>query len=212
MTQVNNFQPTKERLQASSVLSSARSWGVKILSVDHALLYLRKLTKERSIAKQCPPVVKATTLNTPHLKIEDVSRKYKPLFTLYATFPAVCRLSRSAPLQSLPPPPWFEQWAEQQENQTSQKKAESSPQDKFQTSYNLPWLIGRRKSSYCECCRQVFTSLKEHLESEQHHRFAMDQSNYSTVDQVVAGMPPAFDSTVSHLSEEALKTADPSAC
>lgn len=193
-----------ERLQASSVLSNARSWGVKILSVEYALFSLKKLTKERCPARQRPSAVKVTVLKSPYLKIEDISRKYKPLFTAYETFPALCHLGRTAPLQSPPPPPWFEQWAEQREHKTREKKVQSSL-DKFRTtSHNLPWLIGKKKTSYCECCQQVFTSLKEHLRSDQHHKFAMTQSNYSMLDEVVAGMVPAFGSTVFQQSEETL--------
>ncbi|XP_039991979.1 uncharacterized protein dbf4b [Xiphias gladius] len=206
-----------ERLQGSSVLANARSWGVKILYVDDVLLYLKQLTREsfsmkhkrqeRTYTKQQGShVVKASALRSPYLKIEDLSRKYKPLHIQSMTFPSLCYLGQFSPFES--PPPQFENQTEHGENKTREnKKVESSIQDKSQTPVNCnpsPWRPRKKDASYCECCHLPFTNLEEHLQSDQHRMFVLDPSNYSVVDQLVAEMLPGFNPNPSQESEETL--------
>ncbi|XP_038154670.1 uncharacterized protein dbf4b isoform X2 [Cyprinodon tularosa] len=211
----------KERQQKSSVLSNARSWGVKILHVDDVLLYLKHLTREsfsakhrrpeKSSTKQSLPVVKATSLRTPYLKIEDVNRKYKPLHMQSLAFPSLYFLGRFSPFES-PPPPLFKQPSGQEHNKKREKKAEKSLQGKSQTPVSCnpsPWRLRKKDSSYCECCCETFTNLEEHLQSDQHRSFVLDPSNYKAVDQLVAEMLPCFDSNPPQESEERSPTPLP---
>ncbi|XP_069012406.1 uncharacterized protein dbf4b [Embiotoca jacksoni] len=207
-----------ERLQGSSVLSNARSWGVKILYVDDVLLYLKQLTRESFSAKSKRPErtsskqhslpcvkVTATSLRLPCLKIEDSSRKYKPLHIQSTTFPTLCYVGRFSPFEL--PPPRFEKQTEQGENKTREKKVESSIQDKSQTALSCnpsPWRQRKKDTSYCECCRQPFTNLEEHLQSDQHRTFVLNPSNYSVMDQLVVNMLPGFDPNPSRQSDETL--------
>ncbi|XP_037610336.1 uncharacterized protein dbf4b [Sebastes umbrosus] len=204
-----------ERLQGSSVLANARSWGVKILYADDVLLYLKHLTREsfsaihrrpeKTVTKQGHHVVKAAALRSPYLKIEDLSRKYKPLHMQSMTFPTLWYSGRFSPFES-PPPPLFEKQAEQGENKTrKKKKVESSIQDKPQTplSCNLsPWRPRKKDLSFCECCHQPFTNLEEHLQSDQHRAFVLDPSNYNVMDQLVTEMLPGFDPDPAQQSDE----------
>ncbi|XP_062234613.1 mucin-2 [Platichthys flesus] len=195
-----------ERLQRDSVLASARSWGVKILFVDDVILYLKQLTREsfdvrhrkpeRTYAKpQSSPVVKAAALRTPYLKIEDSSRKYKPLHMQSTTFPSLCYSGRFSPFDI--PPPRFENQTEEGESKTREtKKVESSIQDQSQTPLPCnpaPWRPRKKETAYCESCHQPFTNLEEHLQSDQHRMFVLDPSNYTVVDQLVAEMLPGFN-------------------
>ncbi|XP_042363870.1 uncharacterized protein dbf4b [Plectropomus leopardus] len=205
-----------ERLQGSSVLANARSWGVKILYVDDVLLYLKQLTREslsvtqkrpeRTYTKQGSYVIKAVPLRSPFLKIEDLSRKYRPLHMQSMTFPTMSYLGRFSPFET--PPPRFEKQAEQGENKTREKKkAESSIQDKSQTPLSCnpsPWRPRKKDLSYCECCHQPFTNLEEHLQSDQHRSFVLDPSNYGVVDQLVTEMFPGFNLNQAEQSEETL--------
>ncbi|XP_034715970.1 uncharacterized protein dbf4b isoform X2 [Etheostoma cragini] len=199
-----------ERLQGSGVLANARSWGVKILNVDDVILYLKQLTREsfsgihkrpeRSGTKLSSHVVKAAALRSPYLKVEDMSRRYKPLHIQSMTFPALWYSGRFSPFES-PPPPRFEK-------QTEEKKhVENSIQDKSQTPlwcHPSPWRPRKKDLSYCECCHQPFTNLEEHLQSDQHRAFVLDPSNYSVMDQLVAEMIPGFNPNPAQLSEETL--------
>ncbi|KAG7227939.1 hypothetical protein INR49_013733 [Caranx melampygus] len=205
-----------ERLQGNSVLSNARSWGVKILYVDDVLLNLKQLTRESFNMKHKRPektqakqqgshVVKAAALRSPYLKIEDLSQKYKPLHMQSMTFPSLCYRGRFSPFES--PPPQFEKQTEQGTKTREKKKVESSIQDKSQTPFNCspsPWRPRKKDTSYCECCHQPFTNLEEHLQSDQHRMFVLDPSNYSVVDQLVVDMLPGFNPFPSQQSDEAL--------
>ncbi|XP_061563628.1 uncharacterized protein dbf4b [Cololabis saira] len=205
-----------ERLLGSSVLSNARSWGVKILYVDDVLLYLKQLTREsfsfkhkkteKTSSKQSSHAVKAAPLRSPYLKIEDFSRKYKPLHMQSMTFPALCYSGRFSPFES-PPPPLFEKQTVHEDTKTRGKKAEKIIQDKSQTPSScnpVTWRPRKKDQSYCECCLQSFTNLEEHLQSDQHRSFVLDPSNYSTVDQLVVEMLPGFDPNPSQQPEERL--------
>ncbi|XP_054454905.1 uncharacterized protein dbf4b [Anoplopoma fimbria] len=204
-----------ERLQGNSVLANARSWGVKILYVDDVLLYLKQLTRESFSAVHKRPertsakhhVVKAAALRSPYLKIEDMSRTYKPLHMQSTTFPTLRYSGRFSPFESPPPP--FDKQAEQGESQTREKKkVQSSIQEKSQTltlSCNPSPVRPRKKEvSYCECCHQPFTSLEEHLQSDQHRAFVVDESNYSVLDQLVTEMLPGFNPNPAQQSDETL--------
>ncbi|XP_074518676.1 uncharacterized protein dbf4b [Halichoeres trimaculatus] len=196
-----------ERLKGSSVLANARSWGVKILHADDVLLYLKQLTREsfraeqkrpeRARSKQSAHVVKAAALRSPYLKIEDLSRKYRPLHMQSMTFPSMCYSGRFSPFESPPPPPpLFDKQSGQKETKTRVKKVESSAQDKSQTALSCtpsPWRPRKKDLSYCECCHQPFNNMEEHLQSDQHRAFVLDPSNYSVLDQLVAEMLPGFD-------------------
>ncbi|XP_018554269.1 uncharacterized protein dbf4b [Lates calcarifer] len=206
-----------ERLQGSSVLANARSWGVKILYVDDVLSYLRQMTRESFSMKhkrqekiytkqQGSHVVKAAALRSPYLKIEDLSRKYRPLHMQSMTFPSLCYLGRFSPFES--PPPQFEKQMEKGEDKTREKKkVESSTQDKSIPPLSCnpsPWRPRKKESLYCECCHQPFTNLEEHLQSDQHRMFVLDPSSYSVVDQLVAEMLPGFNPNPSPQPEETL--------
>nr|XP_061822080.1 uncharacterized protein dbf4b [Nerophis lumbriciformis] len=191
-----------ERLQASSVLTNARSWGVNILHVDDVLLYLKQLNSERVSAKYNKPertstrqpssrVVKATSLRSPYVKIEDTSKKYKPLLLQSMTFPSLCYLGRFSPFDS-PPPPLFDKDSAAGGNKSrSKSKVLSSNKDKSQTP--SPWPPRKKNLSYCECCLQSFSNLEEHLQSDQHRAFVLESSNYSVLDRLVVKMVPEID-------------------
>ncbi|KAK7919551.1 hypothetical protein WMY93_010835 [Mugilogobius chulae] len=116
-----------ERLQASSALTNARSWGVKILFADDVLFYLKQLSRdsldtkskksEKVYSKQSPNCVKAAPLRSPYLKVEDSSRKYKPLHMQSMSFPSLYYSGRYSPFEC-PPPPRFDKWTEKKRRKT----------------------------------------------------------------------------------------------
>ncbi|XP_077407947.1 uncharacterized protein dbf4b isoform X2 [Vanacampus margaritifer] len=202
-----------ERLQASNVLANARSWGVNIVHVDDVLIYLKKLNSERvvksnraetSTKQPSCHVVKAAPLRSPFLKIEDVSRKYKPLHMQSMSFPSLCYLGRFSPFET-PPPPRFEDTAQGEDKSRPKSKAESRGKDQSQTV--SPWPPRKKNISYCECCLQSFANLDEHLQSDQHRAFATEISNYSVLERLVVKMVPAFELNPSEQAEEALNRA-----
>ncbi|XP_034070735.1 uncharacterized protein dbf4b [Gymnodraco acuticeps] len=204
-----------ERLHASSVLTNARSWGVKIVYVDDVLFYLKHLTRESfdvphrrpelKAKHQGAQVVKAVPLRSSFVKIEDSSRKYKPFLLQNMTLPTLRYSGRFSPFE-IPPPPRLEKLAEKDEDKAREKiTIESSIQDKSQTPLSCnPLQPPKKNVSYCECCHQPFHNLEEHIQYEQHRAFALDASNYSVVDQLVAEMLPGFNTDPDPQSQEQL--------
>ncbi|XP_033841111.2 uncharacterized protein dbf4b [Periophthalmus magnuspinnatus] len=195
-----------ERLQKSSVLTNARSWGVKILYADDVLLYLKQLSREsldtkskksqKVYTKQIPNVVKAAPLRSPYLKVEDSSRKYKPLHVQSMNFPSLYYSGRYSPFEC-PPPPCFDKWKGQEEKKDIENlKVTVSTENKSQTPLSCnpsPWRRRKKDVAYCECCRQTYKNQEEHLQTDQHRTFVLESSNYSVVDQLVPAMAPGFD-------------------
>ncbi|KAL0984394.1 hypothetical protein UPYG_G00140870 [Umbra pygmaea] len=196
-----------ERLHGNSVLANARSWGVKIVHVDDLLAYVQLLTAESSKARRrkteaksapkCPVVsrVKAVALKSPYLKVEDSSRKHKPLHMQSMTFPSLCYSGRFSPFEP-PAPPQPEGSKEQRRNKTRQV-IKSSSRDLDKPDNPLPRTTSpcraRKKNlGYCECCNEPFKDQDEHLQSAVHRGFVQDPSHYSSVDQLVADMDPGF--------------------
>ncbi|KAF7204345.1 uncharacterized protein dbf4b [Nothobranchius furzeri] len=209
-----------ERLQRNALIN-ARSWGVKILNVDDVLLYLKHLSREcfgvkhkraeKTSSKQSAPAVKAAALRCPYLKIEDASRKYKPLHMQSMTFPALHYSGRFSPFES-PPPPRFGKQMDQVGAKKREKKTEGSVQDSSPALLSCnpsPWRPRKKNSSYCECCQQVFSNIEEHLKSDQHRSFGLEPSNYRDVDQLVAVMLPEFDPDPTQPSGERTPTRMP---
>ncbi|KAJ7984571.1 hypothetical protein DPEC_G00356170 [Dallia pectoralis] len=197
-----------ERLKGNSVLANARSWGVKIVNVDDLLAYVQRLTAEVSKAKRrksevknapkypaVSRVIKTAALKSPYLKVEDSSRKYKPLHMQSMAFPSLCYSGRFSPFEP-PAPPQPKGSKEPGQNRTRLIiKSSSANQDKAECHLlrTTSRCHARKKNlGYCECCYEPFKDQDEHLLSAQHRGFVQDPSNYSVVDQLVAGMEPGF--------------------
>ncbi|XP_034147931.1 cell surface glycoprotein 1 isoform X2 [Esox lucius] len=197
-----------ERLKGNSVLANARSWGVKIVHVDDLLAYVQLLTTESSKPRRrkaevkhatkypaVSRVIKTAALKSPYLKVEDSSRKYKPLLVQSMTFPSLCYSGRFSPFEP-PAPPQPEGTKEPGQNKTRLViKSLSANQDKAESSLphtTSPCRARKKNLGYCECCHEPFKNQDEHLLSAQHRGFVQDPSHYSVVDQLVADMDPGF--------------------
>ncbi|XP_053721238.1 uncharacterized protein dbf4b isoform X2 [Synchiropus splendidus] len=195
-----------ERL-GSSILANAKAWGVEILFVDAVLLYLKHLNKDtqRKQKKTDNPAVKgqftiAIALRSPFIKIEDVSRKYKPLHVQAMNFPILHFSNRFSPFES--PSRVLVKQAEKapvKNRERSHAESGATVEDSHSALSPSPWHYRKRDHSFCECCHQPFSNFEEHLQSGQHRAFVQDSSNYSLVDQLVSQMLPGF-SLISLLS------------
>ncbi|KAJ8414345.1 hypothetical protein AAFF_G00052150 [Aldrovandia affinis] len=195
-----------ERYCGSSVLANARSWGVKIVHVDDFLWYIDRLTVEAAQAKrknverkagECPApwAVKAGALKLPYLKIEDSSRKCRPLYLQSMKFPMLDYTGRFSPFEPPAPPP------PQREKDQGHSRAREGRRDSISSQEKLPTPLlltpsprrARKKTvGYCECCQLAFKEQDEHLKSDQHRGFVQNSSHYSVVDQLVALLQPGF--------------------
>ncbi|CAL8301538.1 unnamed protein product [Lota lota] len=214
-----------ERLQGSTVLQNARSWGVQILYVDDILLYLQRLTLEsvntkqkkaelKNCSKAAVRVIKAAGLKSPYLKVEDLSRKYKPLYVQSLSFPSFCFSGRFGPSEPLPPPR-PEKCPEQECNTKDSLKVASGPLAIPEPPLPLkpsPWRALNKVQGYCECCLEAFSNQEEHLVSAKHRRFLQETSNYSALDQLVASLLPGFDPNPPQHTDPSLDSLPTSEC
>ncbi|NXD15646.1 DBF4B protein, partial [Nothocercus nigrocapillus] len=148
----------------SGILASARLWGVQIVHVDGILLCYWNLGS-------------AGTLKLPFLKVEDQSRQFRPFYRQFKTFPdlnflAPKNCSPFEPLKSL-------------SNSCRASEGEKSPP-------STPVTVPKRKRGFCECCQETFEELQNHLQSLQHKQFALDDSQYAPVDDIISQLNKNF--------------------
>ncbi|NXW95641.1 DBF4B protein, partial [Alopecoenas beccarii] len=156
----------------SSILASARLWGVQILHVDRILLQtLGWGCWEFGISET------AGKLKPPFLKVEDQSRQFRPFHHQFKTFPD---LNFQAPKSSSPFEP-----PKSLLNSRRASDGEKSPR-------STPVTVPKKKRGFCECCQETFEELQKHLRSPQHRRFALDDSQYAPVDRVIAQLTNGF--------------------
>ncbi|XP_044154145.1 protein DBF4 homolog B [Bufo gargarizans] len=164
--------------ECSSILSSARSWGVCVLHVDEVLKYLEYSTQRQADrptdgkgAGGAGKKLKVGKLKSPFLKIEDQSRKYRPIHCSFSNFPECSFISSDrSPFETA------------RTNNSTHKDRDLGEQDKDDGERPQNW----EKSGYCECCQMTYTKLSEHLISEQHCLFALNASNYRLIDDITS--------------------------
>ncbi|NXD71925.1 DBF4B protein, partial [Eolophus roseicapillus] len=151
-----------------SILANACLWGVQILHVDGILLCRLKLAVACFLAGKLKP---------PFLKVEDQSRQFRPFHHQFESFPD---LNFLAPKSSSPFEP-----LKSLSNSCRASKGEKSPR-------STPVTVPKKKRGFCECCQETFEELQKHLQSPQHKRFALDDSQYAPVDRVIAQLSSSF--------------------
>nr|XP_021151077.1 protein DBF4 homolog B [Columba livia] len=181
----------------SGILASARLWGVQILHVDQMLSYTRQLLRAVSGARKrcqkteakCPESgwkAHKGKLKPPFLKIEDESRQFRPFHHQFKTFPD---LNFQAPKSSSPFEP-----PKSLSNSCRTRAAEGCPtrSEGEKSPRSTPVTVPKKKRGFCECCQETFEELHQHLQSPQHRRFALDDSQYAPVDRVIAQLTNGF--------------------
>ncbi|KAK9965363.1 hypothetical protein ABG768_004459 [Culter alburnus] len=185
----------------NSVLANARSWGVKVYNVDEFLKFIYHLNQKMRTAKKkrsklTAPHVKAGALRGPYLKVEDFSRKFRPYYAQTLSFPMMSYSGKYSPFELLIPRQAGRSKDEDPSKDNFRKKEEpTSSCHKLQvplTASATPKGPTKKSSGYCECCHMPYKDQYEHLESEMHRSFIQNDSNYSVVDQLTAGMHASF--------------------
>ncbi|KAG7325335.1 hypothetical protein KOW79_011651 [Hemibagrus wyckioides] len=158
-----------EQSRGGVLSSAARYWGVKIVSVDPG------------------------NLKVDFVKVEDSSRKYRPLHCQSLDFPMLTYSRRFSPFENPAPV------------QTGKTREDELSKDKFRkdeepiSSHDKPSAapspkISHKKKTlgYCECCQKKYSDQDEHLQSDVHRSYVEDVNNYAVVDQLVAAMADVF--------------------
>ncbi|XP_017526447.2 protein DBF4 homolog B isoform X3 [Manis javanica] len=171
---------------SSSLLTSARSWGVRVLHVDEMMVHVQQLSLDAlCVRKQgskkpegiCPAesrTRKVARLKAPFLKIEDESRKFRPFHHQFKSFPEINFLGPkdASPFEALTTPGSSHHTREP-------KNREPSPGSAARAT-------PRRRKGYCECCQEAFGELCGHLQSARHQGFALEGHLYAEVDRIIA--------------------------
>ncbi|XP_074973164.1 protein DBF4 homolog B [Phalacrocorax aristotelis] len=187
----------QDTCSGSSILANARLWGVQILHVDEMLSYVQQLLHAASGArKRCQKTeakclasgskIRKGKLKPPFLKVEDQSRQFRPFHHQFKSFPD---LNFQAPKSSSPFEPLKSLSngcrARGVEGCPMRSKGEKSPRSTVVT-------VPKKRRGFCECCQETFEELQKHLQSLQHKRFALDNSQYVPVDSVISQLTNNF--------------------
>ncbi|NWX91331.1 DBF4B protein, partial [Nothoprocta ornata] len=151
------------------ILASARLWGVQIVHVDGILLYYHNLGKDDN-SNHAVPVRKVMSSSVS-------SRQFRPFYHQFKTFPD---LNFLAPKNSSPFEPL--------------KSLSNScrPSEGEKSHRSTPVTVPKRKRGFCECCQETFEELQNHLQSLQHKQFALDDSQYAPVDDIISQLTKNF--------------------
>ncbi|XP_075067322.1 protein DBF4 homolog A [Mixophyes fleayi] len=176
-------------LQKNSILANAYNWGVRILHVEEAKLYIEQKkrslpqVKQESSAKPVvkrPPrrKVKVQRLLPPFIKVEDNSCQYRPLYLLLPFFrsfqPPITKPSYSVdkPVAGAAP----------KETETKQSLNKTWH---GQDGKNAHFKVKEEKPGYCECCLLKFDDLDAHLVTQQHKTYSQGPC-YQDVDNLIS--------------------------
>ncbi|XP_051496054.1 protein DBF4 homolog B [Apus apus] len=174
----------------SSILASARLWGIQILHVDEMLSHAQQLLRAASGARKRSQKTEVRCLASgskihqgklkpPFLKVEDQSRQFRPFHHQFKSFPD---LNFLAPKSSSPFEP-----LKSLSNPCRARGAEGPKRSEGEKSPpSTPVTVPKKKRGFCECCQETFEELQKHLQSPQHRRFALDDSQYAPVDRVIS--------------------------
>ncbi|TRY94157.1 hypothetical protein DNTS_021008 [Danionella cerebrum] len=156
----------------NSVLTNARSWGVKVYHVD------------------------AGALRCPYIKVEDSSRKFRPYYSQSLSFPMISYSSKWCPFEVLVP-----KKTTRTKNEDAGKDLLGNKDEPSSSCHRLqvtnaasakPGAMTKKISGYCECCQVPFEDQNEHFKSKMHRSFIENESNYIMLDQLTARMHASF--------------------
>uniref|UniRef100_A0A8C3VN83 Protein DBF4 homolog A n=1 Tax=Catagonus wagneri TaxID=51154 RepID=A0A8C3VN83_9CETA len=180
-------------IPSNSILSSALSWGVKILHIDDIRYYIEQKKKELYLLRKSSTPGKDVgkrvgvgtqkgrtgRLKKPFVKVEDMSQLYRPFYLQLTNMPLI-----NYSVQK-PSSPFDADKPSSTQKQTQVKLRIQTDGDKYGGIPVQLQLKEKKKKGYCECCLQKYEDLDSHLLSEQHRNFA--QSNhYQVVDDIVS--------------------------
>ena len=161
---------------------------------------LHYLAQERRTQnpKSTPSVDQNAQLVTTHplVVIEDLDNQFRPLYKEFlpgrrgkASFPTV---NFEAPPRACPFLPQYmiddKKTDMMKAHQAQEAKRKAEERETFNSlTLEQKIILARKKgpkTGYCECCRVEYTDANKHTSSSQHLRFATQDSNYKTIDQL----------------------------
>ncbi|XP_071812105.1 uncharacterized protein [Apostichopus japonicus] len=206
---IANKADTSSKTRGSTdVLNNARNMGIPIKCLDKVLTYVER-EKEKLAGAGLLPKAKGDSprqrankkerqLQRYFLKVEDNSRRFRPSTREMDVWPRVVvdstntlsPFTERVPNQDedrhvQPPPPaqTTPRRADQAEGSKNTPKPSKKPARKKKTTPNLQ--VQGKVRGYCECCRERYSDLDQHVESSGHQYFVKNQSNYTNLDAMI---------------------------
>lgn len=136
-----------------SVESFAAKWSIPI--IDHNEILYHCTT---DLYKQNMSTSYRKKLQAPFIKVEDQSRKYRPEFAEFESFPF---MDTTVPVSCSPFDTWYKQ------NSAVNKGAQQN------------------KQHFCELCGKKYENLQSHLDTAEHKHAALDNDRYAGVDALI---------------------------
>ncbi|NXG63255.1 DBF4A protein, partial [Hemiprocne comata] len=183
----------QDLIPSGSILSSALSWGVKILHIDDVKNYIEQKKKEFYLMKRaCGSLKDVVSSSSPFMKMSFVSLTektqvhYRPFYLQLPSFPVLN--------YSVPKP--YSPFEVDKKHPSVQKQPLSKQRNKINsdkdcgTHVQLPQK-DKKKRGYCECCGKKYEDLQTHLGSEQHQNFARS-SQYQVIDDIISKLVYEF--------------------
>ncbi|CAH1243697.1 DBF4B [Branchiostoma lanceolatum] len=184
------------RRGSCNMLSLAQEWGVKVLYVRDVMARVQRLMeKYRLLAESeenaaCPEEntdVKPKRLRPPFIKVEDMSRLYRPLHHEFTSFPRIyfdadndCPFD--APCHRL----------------TSRPSCSLKLKPQTPATATKPDV----QKGYCECCEVHYQEgLALHVKGDKHKTFVRDSGNFVKLDGLLATLP-SLDEFFKKVEEE----------
>ncbi|XP_030886599.1 protein DBF4 homolog B isoform X3 [Leptonychotes weddellii] len=201
--------------RSSSLLTSARAWGVRILHVDEMLMHVQQLSLDTVCVKKQGPKKKPEVGRPAELKGNGQSAVVKSV-TASGTCPAESRTRKVARLkapflkiedESRKFRPFHHQFKSFPEVSFLGPKDASpfeaamtpgsshhtrEPKDREPSLRSAARTLPRRRKGFCECCQEDFEELHAHLQSTRHRGFALEAHPYAEVDRVIAQLGHSF--------------------
>lgn len=143
-----------------SVESFAAKWSIPIIDYKEILYHCK--TDFHQQDKSIRYNVKK--LQAPFIKVEDQSRKYRPEFVEFKSFPF---MDITVPMSCSPFDTWYKQ------NSAANKDLISIKRDQ------------QNKQYFCELCGEKYAELQSHLDTAEHKHAAMDNDRYAGVDALI---------------------------
>ncbi|XP_028943020.1 protein DBF4 homolog A [Antrostomus carolinensis] len=189
----------QDLIPSGSILSSALSWGVKILHIDDVKNYIEQKKKELYLIKRAgssfrdggkqviAPKSRTGKLKNPFVKVEDGSCHYRPFYLQLPSFPVLnyCVPKPYSPFEVDKKHP-----SGQKQTQSKHSRNKINSDKDCGTPVQLPQK-DKKKRGYCECCGKKYEDLQTHLESEQHRNFAQS-IQYHVVDDIISKLVYEF--------------------
>ncbi|XP_038653919.1 protein DBF4 homolog A-like isoform X3 [Scyliorhinus canicula] len=190
----------QEFVPGNNILSNALAWGVRILYIDDVKAYIARrkeaFVNTKSVivkGEKCNRNVQSNShrtkgkLKKPFIKVEAISRHYRPLYIQLDCYPEINYYG---------PNPWspFDIDKKNKANEKQNKgKASRSKGHKVTVSEKnckmdtkiMETLKEKKKKGYCECCMMKYEDLKIHLKSEHHKKFS-ESTEFNVVDKIIS--------------------------